>query len=138
MKRESNYELFCKFIDEKNILQDYAKNYFDEEHICEDTTFEYLTEVLDDADAFAEEVYYYSSAMELLSREDASLRRSMLLAAALGYHPDSLTSTVLATLLSEAINREEWDRCEVEIQVFLDNLEWDDEEETDYRVEGDR
>ena len=48
-----------------------------------------------------EEVIYYSSAMEYLSKEDPSLRISLDLAREYGYSLDSLSSEVLATILKQ-------------------------------------
>lgn len=82
-------------------------------------TFDDLVSYVEDNNLTDEEVIYYSTAMEYLSENDASLRDSIEIAIEYGYSLDSITSEILATLLKSKQNREEWEEMKEEIKEIL-------------------
>lgn len=128
-RSEQNFKDLCEFIDSKNILEDYLKNYISE--IDEDTDFDDITEILREANAFDVEVLYCSTAMKFLSEYDASLTESLEIAKEYGYEIENLNSELLASLLKSRMLENDWYENQSEIEDFLSELEWDDDEEVD-------
>lgn len=136
-RSEQNFKDLCEFIDSKNILEDYLRNYISE--INEDTDFDSLTDEIRDRNAFNVEVIYYSTAIKFLSEHDASLTESLEIAKEYGYEIESLNSELLASLLKSRMIENDWFDTQSEIEDFLSELEWDDDEEVDeLKMVGDK
>lgn len=81
---------------------------------------------------FAEDVIYYSRAMNFLLEHDSSLHRSLELADEYGYTPGNLSSEILASLLAEDINRETWNDHRDDIDaLILDIIDPENDNETE-------
>lgn len=90
-----------------------------------ENVYDAIREQLEDAQAFDEEVIYYSRAIELLKEYDPSFRNSLGLAADMGFELKNLSSETLATLLASDINREDFSYLESDITNFFTELaEW--------------
>ena len=95
-----------------------------------DGVYDQIREQLDEANAFDEEIIYYSRAMEFLTEHDTSLRRSLEIAQDMGYEPKNLSSETLASLLAGEVNREDFSDLESKITDFFTELaEWISEEQ---------
>lgn len=129
--RQRNFALLCDYVNDKNVLQDYLENYFDEDDFDDTTDFNDISNSLEDKSAFNCEVIYYSNAIEYLSKNDPSLHESLEIAEEFGYSPKDLSSEILASLLKSENTRRDWYDEESDVQDFLNNLDWDysDEEE---------
>ena len=135
-RSEQNFKDLCEFVDSKNILEDYLRAYIRE--IDEDTDFDSLTDELRDKNAFYVEVIYYSTAIKFLSENDASLTESLEIAKEYGYEIENLNSELLATLLKSRMIEEDWYELRSEVEDFLSELEWEDEEVDELRMIGDK
>lgn len=138
-RSEQNFKDLCEFIDSKNVLEDFFRNYISE--IYEDTDFDDITEILRDANAFDVEVLYSSTAIKFLSEHDAGLTESLEIAKEYGYDIENLNSELLASLLKSRMLEESWYELRSEVEDFLSELEWDeedDEEEDDLKMVGDK
>jgi flagellar basal body P-ring protein FlgI len=89
------------------------------------TTVDEIEEILNDNNAFDQEVIYYSRAIDLLKEHDNSLRRSLEIASDLGYETKNLNSEILASLLATELCREEWADFRSELEDYIDSLEDD-------------
>lgn len=98
-------------------------------------SFEELETLLNDGDAFNQEVIYYQSAMEYLKANDDSLIESLSLASDMGYSLDNLNSEILASLLKTQNTREDWEECKSEIEDFFEELQEEKEEEEEEEEE---
>jgi len=81
-----------------------------------------IRDILDDANVFDEEIIYYGVAMEYLTKNDTSLKRSLEIAGNMGYKPENLSSEILASLLASEINRETWGEIESDLDALLDEI----------------
>lgn len=131
MKRES-YKKFCKYVDHLHVLQESICEYIDERTFDVNMSFESITEILDDGKAFRECVGDEDDAIALLSRHDRSFTRSFALAINEGYVLEELSSSLLALLLKEDMNRDEWLSYRLNIISFMEELDSDK-----YKVAGD-
>lgn len=95
-----------------------------------DGIYEQMREQLEDANAFDEEIIYYSRAMDFLKEHDPSLQTSLQMAHDMGYTADKINSELLASLLASDVNREDFINLESEITDFFTEL-WADLEATD-------
>lgn len=82
------------------------------------TTFEELTDYIDDCYGFDVEIIYYSTAIKFLAENDPSLKWSLELASELGFSPADLNSELLASLVAREICREEYFEAEEDIKEF--------------------
>ena len=96
-----------------------------------DEVYEAIREQLEEANAFDEEIIYYSRAMEFLTEHDNSLRRSLQIAEDMGFSPKDLSSETLASLLASEVNREVFSDLESEITDFFNELAEQTETEED-------
>lgn len=137
-RSEQNFKDLCEFIDSKNVLEDFFKNYISE--IDEDTDFDSLTDELRDRNAFNVEVIYCSTAMKFLSENDVSLTESLEIAKEYGYEIENLNSELLASLLKSRMLEESWYELRSEVEDLLSELEWDeeDDEEDELKMVGDK
>jgi len=126
--RERNYKLFTEWLVEEYSGHhvDY-ENYVDEDKFDQDYTADDLYNAIDEVNGFEEDIIYFSTAMNYLMEEDNSLRESLNIAEEYGYSPGDLNSEILASLLASRRNREEFP--EIDIDDFLSQLDWDDDDE---------
>ena len=110
----------------ENTIDD-ALSYF--EYSDEPANFDDIYSLLEDAGYFNEEVIYYSRAIEFLAEHDPSLHRSLELAAEMGYEPQNLSSEILASLLASEVKRAEFLDLEVDINDFLWDFDYSEEDE---------
>lgn len=82
-------------------------------------TFEELVSYVEENNLTDEEVIYYSTAIQYLLKNDASLRESIEIAMEYGYELNSIDSELLATLLKSQKNREEWEEMKEETKKVL-------------------
>ena len=85
------------------------------------TSFDDLTEYLQDNSFFDVEIIYNSAAMEYLTEHDNSLRDSIGLASDMGYKTEDLNSELLASLLASENLKEEYYELEDEITELFDS-----------------
>lgn len=124
---ESNKNLVIDFLKGLNVDNLCVTDYVSLDDIDETTTFETLTELIEDNNGFDIEIIYYTRAIEYLSNNDASLKESLEIADELGYSAKDLSSEVLASLLASQNCRNEWQDLENEVESFLLDLEWEEE-----------
>lgn len=124
---ENNKNLVFDFLKGLNIENLCITDYISLDDIDETTTFEALTEIIENNNGFDVEIIYYSRAIEYLVNNDASLKESLELANDMGLTIDNLSSEVLASLLASQNCRNEWQDLENEIESFLMALEWEEE-----------
>lgn len=96
-------------------------NYFLKDENFED--FNDVRDLIDSGGGFEIEIIYYSWAINYLKRNDASLKRSLSLAANLGYSLENLSSEILASILATEQTREEFEELKTEFNALLDELE---------------
>ena len=77
------------------------------------------------------EVIYYCTAMEILTKHDCSLQRSMRKAEEMGYSPANLNSETLASLLMEDILGEALSELVNDIEAAIDDIVEQAKEEAD-------
>ena len=126
MKTDSrnNIEKVRYFFSELNIDNLYLNDFVNDSDINSELTYEKITNMLNDNNAFDIDIIYYSNAIKYLAENDNSLNRSLNLAAELCYDPSDLSSEILASLLASDILRDEWCNKGDEITEFLESLEW--------------
>lgn len=129
LNNNKNKQAVIDFLNDMGIENLYPAEHINISDIDEYTTFDDLTELLDDSSAFDVEMIYYSKAIEYLSENDPSLRESMEIASEYGYEAKDLNSELLASLLASRNTREEWSEKESEIETFLDSLIWEEDED---------
>lgn len=83
-----------------------------------------------------QEIIYYSRAMKYLVENDASLTTSLSLAEDFGFKPSDLNSELLATILLQENNSEEFEIDEVvslvcDYQIYFSEQEEEEEEDTE-------
>ena len=130
MTNLENKQALIDFLNGLNIDNLCPGDYININDIDEYTDFDSLTSLIDDNNGFDVEIIYYSRAIEYLSNNDASLKESLALASEYGYELKDLSSEILASLLASQNCREEWYDNKGEIESFILDLEWN-EEETD-------
>ena len=74
---------------------------------------------IEDGSRFDIDVIYYSNAIEYLSENDPSLRKSLSLANELGFTCDNLSSETLASLLKSQNVKNDFSNLETEINDFF-------------------
>ena len=114
----ATYNELCEFVNKYDALVDYFENYIPELDII-GLDFDELTEKLCEQNAFDHEVIYYSTAMEYLQNNDASLCESLELAREYGYTLNDINASILATLHKSNAARETWEGLRDEIDEFL-------------------
>lgn len=131
MTNLENKHALIDFLNGLNIDNLDLSDYISLDDIDEYTDFDSLTSLIDDKNGFDVDIIYYSNAIGYLSNNDNSLRESLELASEYGYELKDLSSEVLASLLASQNCREEWCGYKSEIDDFILELEWNDDEETD-------
>jgi hypothetical protein len=91
--------------------------------------FDSICKMIEDNNGFDIDVIYYSNAIDYLSKNDPSLKKSLNIAAELCYEVQNLNSEILASLLASKLVREEFYELESEINDFFEELEEEEEEE---------
>ena len=129
MTNLSNKQSLIDFLNGLNIDNLCPGDYININDIDENTTFDDLTDLIDNNNGFDVEIIYYSNAIEYLSNNDASMHESLEIADELGYELKSLSSEILASLLASRNCRQEWHDNESEIDSFILDLEWNESEE---------
>lgn len=124
----NNKNLVFDFLRSLNTDHLYITDHVTLDDIHEHLTFDELTELIEDKNGFDVDIIYYGNAMEYLSENDPSLHKSLGIAAELCYNTEDLSSEVLASLLASQNCREEWNDLKNEIDSFLLDLEWNEEE----------
>lgn len=127
MKTTENKQAIYDFLKGLNVDNLYVTDYINLSDIDEYTTFESLTEILSDKNAFEIEIIYYSNAIKYLSENDPSLRVSLEIAQEYGFTCGDLSSEVLASLHASRKCSEDWHALSSEIEDFLNEIDWDDE-----------
>lgn len=127
MKTTENKQAIYDFLNGLNTDNLYVSDYIDISDIDENTTFDSLTEILSDKNAFDTEIIYYSNAIKYLSENDPSLYESLAIAQEYGYTCDNLNSEILASLHASRKCSEDWRALSSEIEDFLNEIDWDDE-----------
>ena len=90
------------------------------------SSWEELSDYVEENNMCNEDVIYYASAINYLSNEDPSLTESLEIASEYGYTADALNSEVLATLLKSQRNRDAFYNMEDELTEYFDSLEEED------------
>ena len=121
---KNNIELTLDFLGSLKIDNLDILDFINKSDINSDLTFDDLTDILENNNAFDVEIIYYTNAIEYLSENDNSLHRSLNLAAELCYGPGDLSSEILASLLASYTLRNDWSDLEADITDFLNSLEW--------------
>ena len=89
--------------------------------------FDSICKMIEDNNGFDIDVIYYSNAIDYLSKNDPSLKKSLNIAAELCYEVQNLNSEILASLLASKFVREEFYELESEINDFFEELEEEEE-----------
>ena len=98
-------------------------NYIDIDSIEEGNEFDSILNLLKDNEyALKTEFIYYYDAMKYLMENDTSLSESMAIVHEFGFSTDKINSCMLASLLSERTNEEEFIEKRNEIEEFFKNL----------------
>lgn len=130
---ESNdpYSSLCEFIDNLGCLSDYLSNYVSADDMSGISDANDLYSILEDKQAFDEDVIYYDKAISYLAKHDPSLHESLSIAAEYGYELSNLSSEILASILASNVNRETFQDNADEINEYLSqfNEGGEDEEE---------
>ena len=85
--------------------------------------FDSICKMIEDNNGFDIDVIYYSNAIDYLSKNDPSLKKSLNIAAELCYEVQNLNSEILASLLASKLVREEFYELESEINDFFEGFE---------------
>jgi intracellular sulfur oxidation DsrE/DsrF family protein len=101
----------------------------DIDNIDHANAFDSIRDMIEDNNGFDIDVIYYSNAIDYLSKNDPSLKKSLNIAAELCYEVQNLNSEILASLLASKLVREEFYELESEINDFFEELEEEEEEE---------
>lgn len=121
---KNNIELTLDFLGSLKIDNLDILDFINESDINSELTYDEVTNILENNNAFDVEIIYYSNAIEYLSENDNSLHRSLNRASELCYEPGDLSSEILASLLASDQLREDWGDLETDVTEFLNNLEW--------------
>jgi intracellular sulfur oxidation DsrE/DsrF family protein len=103
--------------------------FVDIDNIDMSNPFDSICKMIEDNNGFDIDVIYYSNAIDYLSKNDPSLKKSLNIAAELCYEVQNLNSEILASLLASKLVREEFYELESEINDFFEELEEEEEEE---------
>lgn len=131
MKQE-NFDKVIDLLEKTGMDIDFRYHLKDEDFETADD----IRDILEDANAFDTEIIYYARAMEFLTQNDTSLRRSLEIAGSMGYKPEDLNSEILASLLSSEIIREEFQDVSNKLDELLEAIreEEEDEEENEDEI----
>ena len=119
-----NIELTLNFLGSLKIDNLNVLDFIDKSDINSELTYDKLTDILNDNNAFDVDIIYYSNAIKYLSENDPSLKDSLELASEYGYSTRDLSSEILASLLASDQLRNDWSDLEEDITEFLESLEW--------------
>jgi intracellular sulfur oxidation DsrE/DsrF family protein len=117
------------FLSELNVEHLDVVYHVDINEIDLENAYDSIYKMIEESDAFNVEIIYYSRAIEYLSENDLSLKRSLNIAAELCYTPENLNSETLASLLASQITREKFYELEDEINSFFEEMVCEFEEE---------
>ena len=106
------------YIDTKDIIDIDNLENFDSSK-----TFDEITNIMQDKNAFNLEIIYYSNAIDFLKKYDPSLNESLATAVEYGFSIESLNSELLASLLYSQIETENFYSLESEITDFFSDIE---------------
>ena len=121
---KKNIELTQDFLGSLKIDNLNVLDFIDESDINSELTYDKITNILNDNNAFDVEIIYYTNAIKYLAENDPSLKDSLELASEYGYSTGDLSSEILASLLASDQMRNDWSDLETEITEFFDSLEW--------------
>lgn len=121
---KNNIELTLDFLGSLNIDNLNVLDFINESDINSELTFDKITNILENNNAFDVEIIYYSNAIKYLYENDPSLRNSLEIACEYGYSPKDLSSETLASLLASDTLRNDWSDLATDVTEFLNNLEW--------------
>lgn len=113
-----NFNEFCEFVNERDLLVDYIQNYISADEIKEVKDFDALTDELENQQAFDHEIIYTYNAMKYLC-EGCNFDESLQYAAELCYEVQNLSSELLASIHRQMSAREQWYKLRDEIEDFL-------------------
>ena len=99
----------------------------DIDNIDHANAFDSICDMIEANNGFDIDVIYYSNAIDYLSKNDPSLKKSLNIAAELCYEVQNLNSEILASLLASKLVREEFYELESEINDFFEELEEEEE-----------
>ncbi len=94
--------------------------FVDIDNIDMSNPFDSICKMIEDNNGFDIDIIYYSNAMNYLSKNDPSLKKSLNIAAELCYEVQNLNSEILASLLASKLVREEFYELESEINDFFE------------------
>jgi intracellular sulfur oxidation DsrE/DsrF family protein len=94
--------------------------FVDIDNIDMSNPFDSICKMIEDNNGFDIDVIYYSNAIDYLSKNDPSLKKSLNIAAELCYEVQNLNSEILASLLASKLVREEFYELESEINDFFE------------------
>lgn len=117
------------------VTSDYISDRLNNCDNVEDVSSDYIQEDFSEWNG-GQEIIYYSRAMEYLAENDASLTTSLSLAEDFGFKPSDLNSELLATILLQENNSEEFEIDEVvslvcDYQIYFSEQEEEEEEDTE-------
>ena len=95
----------------------------DVDEIDRGDAFASIYDMIESNGGFDIDIIYYSTAIEYLQKNDASLCESLSLAAEMGFSLEGLNSETLASLLASQNVRSEFQELEDEINDFFEALE---------------
>jgi intracellular sulfur oxidation DsrE/DsrF family protein len=130
MKNNLNNNIMKKKIENflANLKTEIDVLYFvDIDNIDMSNPFDSICKMIEDNNGFDIDVIYYSNAIDYLSKNDPSLKKSLNIAAELCYEVQNLNSEILASLLASKLVREEFYELESEINDFFEELEEEEE-----------
>ena len=99
----------------------------DIDNIDHANAFDSICDMIEANNGFDIDVIYYSNAIDYLSKNDPSLKKSLNIAVELCYEVQNLNSEILASLLASKLVREEFYELESEINDFFEELEEEEE-----------
>ena len=132
MKKETAEKLKLLF-DRVDIEVNFSDLLNNESEYKEIKDYDDLFSYAENNNYFNNEVIYYWVAMEYLMEHDTSLNESINIALEYGYELEGINSELLATLLKQKKDREQFTSLEDEITEIFDEEE--DEEEDDEEKE---
>lgn len=114
MKKEVKQEVI-KFLEEE--LPEIDAQYALEKEDFED--WEDINRILEDKNLLNQDVIYYGNAIEYLTENDPSLKRSTGIASEMGFELNNINSETLASLLKTENVRETWCKLEGYINEMI-------------------
>lgn len=106
----------------ENLLGEWDYEYAEGDTI--DTVGEYITDRINET-----EIIYYHRAIEYLTDTDPSLTEALILAEEYGYSAGDLNSEILATILYQQKQLEEWSELSNEAEDLLEQIAEADEDD---------